>query len=83
MQRQEWIDSWSELDNAPPAHADALRELRNYRIQGRYEQVALTVDGSALKPLLKVVEEMIQVAETYAGHAVRRLHEQIGDLQSE
>jgi hypothetical protein len=33
--------------------------------------------------LIKVVEEMIQVAETYAGHAVRRLDEQMGDLQSE
>ncbi len=67
--------SWTTL---PPEHADALRELRNHRLQGRYEQVAFTVDGSALKPLMKVVEEMIQVAETYSGHAVRRLDEQIG-----
>jgi len=71
VQRQEWIDSWTELDNAPPEHADALRQLRNHRLQGRYEQVAFTVEGSALKPLMNVVEEMIQVAETYAGHAVQ------------
>lgn len=83
VQRQEWIDSWTELDNAPPEHADALRGLRNHRLEGRYGQVAFTIDGSVLKPLIEVVQEMIQVAETYAGHAVRRLDEQIGDLQSE
>lgn len=38
-------------------------------LDGRYGRVAFTTDGSALKPLIKVVEEMIQVAETYAGHA--------------
>lgn len=83
VQRQEWIDSWTELDNAPLEHADALRQLRNHRLQGSYEQVAFSVDGSVLKPLMEVVEEMIQVAETYAGHAVRPLDEQREELQSE
>ena len=82
VQRQEWIDSWTELDNAPQEHADALRELRDFRLQGRYGHVVFTADGSALNPLIRVVEEMIQVAETYADDPVRRLDEQIRDLPS-
>lgn len=83
VQRQEWIDAWTELDNAPREHADALRRLRDYRLQGRYEQIAFTVDGSVLKPLMNVVEEMIQESETYAGHAVQRLDGHREDLQAE
>lgn len=29
VQRQEWFEYWTELDNAPLEHADALRQLRN------------------------------------------------------
>jgi hypothetical protein len=67
LHRQEWIDSWTELDNAPKVHADALRTLRDYRIRGRYGDAVSRADRTELGQLMDVVNEMIKVAETYAG----------------
>jgi hypothetical protein len=36
IQRRDWLENWAEHENAPAAHAAALRRLHENRSAGRY-----------------------------------------------
>jgi hypothetical protein len=67
--RQEWFDSWTELDNSPNIHSLALRELHGYRAAAHYADADLVIPKGRLVELLDTNEEMIKYAAQRAGEA--------------
>jgi len=35
-QREDWLESWTEHNNSPASHLDALQQLHEYRAAARY-----------------------------------------------
>lgn len=64
--RQEWLDQWVALDNAPTAHAEVLRELYRLRAPSRYGDGSAAIDEDWLVGALATIEEMVNTARLSA-----------------
>ena len=53
-QREDWLESWTEHNNSPASHLDALQQLHEYRAAARYAGKDLELPEGRLKELLLV-----------------------------
>ena len=52
-QREDWLESWTENNNSPASHLDALQQ-HEYRAAARYAGKDLELPGGRLDELLLV-----------------------------
>lgn len=62
-QREDWLAAWTEDNNSPASHLDALQQLHEYRAAARYADQNLELPEGRLEELLLVTAEMIDQAE--------------------